>query len=279
LSAKAEVETGTVLRIHASKFPRPRQQVRLSIGPKDTWEEVAQRYDLSVAELKQANRRFAKRRRPGGLRLHAWMDTRVLPPGSGQHGPVPPQFEVRTDGLSVGRPHRGRLEDGVALPESDQYTVRKPRQGYGTSLAVVSIQRAVATFRYQTGFEGEVMIGAMSRRTGRRLRPHRSHQSGRDADIRLPAMAFAEGEHDLSVQDVDWPAAWGLIRAFVATEVVQVIFLERRHYRRLRRAGREMGATDEEIEQVMGHLRHAKGHTAHFHVRFICSPLADRCRD
>jgi hypothetical protein len=65
----------------------------------------------------------------------------------------------------------------------------------------------------------------------------------------------------------------------VDTEVVQVVFLERRHFRRLRRAGREMGATEAQIDDVMSHVRHAKGHTAHFHLRFICSPVAERCRD
>lgn len=271
---------GQLLRIQARRFPRPRQRVRLKVRERDRWEDVARRYGVEVAHLKQWNARFARRRSPEGLHLHAWLDSRVAGPGSEIRGPTPPRITVRPDGVSIGRPHRGRLSRGVQLPESELYTVRHPRLAYGTSLAVLGIQQAIATFRHQCAFTGELAIGAMSRRTGRRLRPHRSHQSGRDVDIRLPALAFAEGEHRLSSQEVDWSATWALVQAFVRTKVVQVIFLERRLFRRLRRAARQMGASEAEIEDVIGGVvRHSKGHTSHIHVRFICSPVAEQCRD
>jgi hypothetical protein len=274
-----EADRGDVLRVQTLRFPPPRQRIRVKPRKDETWEEVAQRHGVDVDDLKRWNASFAKRRSPAGLHLRAWVDSRVAPPGSGIRGPVPPQVPVRLDGISIGAPHKGRLSQGVPLPESDLYTVRVPRLAYGTSLTVVAIVRAIASFRHQTAFDGDVVIGAMSRRTGRRLAPHRSHQSGRDVDIRLPALAFAEGRHALLPQEIDWPATWSLVQAFINTAVVKVVFLEYKHFRRLRRGGLQLGASPEEIEDVMRYVRHAKGHTAHMHVRFVCSPLAGQCRD
>ena len=274
----AEPTRGQVLRVKTRLFPRPRQRIRIKPHKEETWEEVAERHGLAVEDLKRWNARFAKRRSPAGLHLHAWVESRVAPPGAGVRGPLPPQQTVRFDAVSVGAPFRGRLVRGLQLPESELYTVRLPRLAYGTSLTIIAIQRAIATFRHQTAFDGDIVIGALSRQTGRRLPPHRSHQSGRDVDIRLPAMAFAEGRHALTAQEIDWPATWALVQAFANTEVVQVIFLEYKHFRRLRKGGLQLGATPEEIEDVIERVvRHAKGHSAHIHVRFICSPIAEQC--
>jgi hypothetical protein len=270
---------GDVLRVHTVRFPRIRQRIRFKAHKDETWEDVAKRYGLDVDDLARWNAKLAKRRSPAGLHLHAWVESRVAPPGSGVRGALPPRAEIRSDGFSIGKPYQGRLSNGVALPECDLYTIRVPRLAWGTSLAVAAIHRAIGSFRHRTAFDGDIVIGAMSRRTGRRLAPHRSHQSGRDVDIRLPALEFAEGSHALAAQEIDWPAAWALVRAFVETQVVQVVFLEYKHFRRLRKAGLQMGARPEEIEDVMRKVRHAKGHIAHMHVRFICSPNAEHCRD
>jgi hypothetical protein len=179
-----------------------------------------------------------------------------------------PEIDVRGGGESVGRPNRGRLRNGVALPASEHYTIRKPYQSYGTSLTVRDVQRAIAGFRIETGFDDPLSIGAMSRRTGRRLRPHKSHQSGRDVDVRLPAMPFVEGK-TLESHEVDWHATYALVEAFVRTGDVRAIYLERKFWRRLRRAAERLGADDERIAFVLGHLEHEKGHTGHIHVRFI----------
>ena len=142
------------------------------------------------------------------------------------------------------------------------------------------IQRALASFRHETAFPGPIYIGAMSRKSGRRLNPHKSHQSGRDVDVRLPAMPYAKHTQKLQEWEVDWHATWALIRAFAETGDVQQIFLEMKFWRRLRRAAVEMGSADAEIDAIMGkYVRHSRGHVAHIHVRFVCSEAAERCRD
>jgi murein endopeptidase len=179
----------------------------------------------------------------------------------------------------VGTPNKGRILDAVALPASDAYTIRFERLAFGSSLTVHGVQQAIVAFRRETGYDGNITIGAMSRKTGRRLRPHRSHQSGRDVDIRLPPMRFAKHEAKLTATEVDWHATWALLDAFVRTGDVHEIYLERKFYPRLRRAARRLGADEERIQTVMRYLRHVKGHVHHFHVRFECSPQAERCSD
>jgi murein endopeptidase len=188
-----------------------------------------------------------------------------------------PTYDVTPGGVAVGPPDRGRLEGGVKLPDSDLYTLRFDKLAYGTSLAVADIQSAIAGFRRETGFDRELFIGALSRKSGRRLRPHRSHRTGRDADIRLPALGHAEG-YKLERDEIDWPATWALIDAFVRTGDVQMIFLERKLFSRLRRAAMRTGATDAEIDRAFDVIKHSQGHTGHIHVRFVCSAEGVDCK-
>lgn len=276
----SDPEPGTWLELRPERTPPPQQRRKIKVRKGDTWADVADRHEVTVDQLRGWNPRFAHRRRlPKGAVLTLWEASGVL------EYPLPPreaplaEVTTPTGGVSIGRPHRGRLTDGVQLPHSELYSIRFDRLAYGTSVAVHGIVQAITTFREETGFEGELKIGAMSRRVGRRLRPHRSHQSGRDVDIRLPAMARAQDEARLSTHEVDWFATFALIDAFVRTGVVQVVFLERKFYRRLRHAGMRIGASDQRIAAVMDVVRHSKGHTSHMHIRFICSPTAPNCRD
>src|SRR5690606_440043 len=125
------------------------------------------------------------KRPPHGARLVLWVPTGVKRLPAAAPEITLPTFDVPDGGVAVGKPHRGRLENGVRLPDSELYTIRFDRLCYGTSLAVRDIQAAIATFRQETGFEGEVFIGAMSRKSGRKLSPHRSHRTGRDVDVRM----------------------------------------------------------------------------------------------
>jgi murein endopeptidase len=268
---------GEWLVVEPKLFPPLRQMRRVDVAKDDTWDSIAQRYDLSAADLERWNRRLAKRKRPPtGATLVLWLPSGVKEyPLVDASRPLP-EVSTPPGGESVGKPHRGRLRHGVPLPESEHYIVRIAYQSFGTSLAVRDIQRALAGFRMETGFESKITIGALSRKVGRRLRPHRSHQSGRDVDVRLPQLPFVEG-YKLESHEIDWYATFALIDAFVRTGDVAVIFLERKFFRRLRRVGRKLGASDERIEHVLSHVRHEKGHTGHIHVRFRCAPTSLEC--
>ena len=282
------VHSGARLRIRARAFPSPRQRARHRVREDETLESIAERYGVRADELLIWNPWLVQGDKPRRLRakmqLTIWAPSSVAGPGGATRGPAIPEFSVPPDqpvATSRGRPHKGRLIDGAALPVNESlYTIRFERLAFGTTLAVLNIQRALASFRYETAYPGTIYIGAMSRKTGRRLRPHKSHQSGRDVDVRLPAMPYATRTQKLREWEVDWHATWALIRAFAETGEVQQIFLEMKFWRRLRKAAVEMGTPDAEIASIMRtYVRHSRGHVAHIHVRFVCSEAAEYCRD
>jgi murein endopeptidase len=200
-----------------------------------------------------------------------------------------PVIAVAPGGCSIGTPTRGHLRNGVQLPENPKlYTVRNPEHSWGTSLAVESLQHGMAIFRQQTHFSREIWICDMSMHGGGRFRPHRSHTSGRDVDIRLPLRGGVPADtipEDPSV--VDWDAAWQLVKSLVATGQVHYIFLARSRQVPLYKAALHAGETEAALAELMQYpgrgrntlLRHSAGHTKHIHVRWKCAPDETQCVD
>ncbi len=276
-TAGLEAAKDEVLELVVDGDQPARLPIYVRVGDTTGWEDLARDYDTTVDALKADNPKLAKRKNLAkGSRLTVWVRSGVQRLPSAAPAQPLPTYTVEPGGVAVGPPHRGRLEGGIKLPDSELYTIRFDKLCYGTTLAVASIQSAIAGFRRETGFERDLYIGALSRKQGRKLRPHRSHRTGRDADIRLPALPFAEG-HKLERDEIDWPAAWALIDAFARTGEVQTIFLERKLWSRLRRAALRTGASDDELARAFDLIHHSKGHTAHIHVRFECSDDATEC--
>lgn len=277
------------LRVRARRLPPPRHEVRYRVQEGERWTDVAAKFRIETRDLHAYNW-TTKELRPD-LELVLWVDPgwpRTLRPGEGP--PVPERFDVPAAGKSVGRPHRGRLENGVLLPESELYTRKVPSSGlYGSSHTIEQLARAFATFRHDSGYEGQVIIGSMSRKWGGRFSPHVSHQSGRDIDIRLPVWpsvpASVVSPHP---DEIDWYATWALVKAFIATGEVSAIFLDVSRHRYLYEAARASGETPESMEPVLGWpnwtgdtapiIHHAEGHDVHIHVRIKCGPAEPRCK-
>jgi murein endopeptidase len=188
----------------------------------------------------------------------------------------------------VGRPNRGRIVNSIALPENKKlYTIRKPEEAFGSSHALHNLQLAIANFRQATGFDRAIVIGAISKKGGGRLRPHSSHQSGRDVDVRLPVDKGVKGTAAENVSQVDWDATWALVSALVATGEIQYIFLSHSRQKYLYRAAKRAGASKDMLERIIqyprksgtnnGIVRHARGHTSHMHIRFTCAANEGRC--
>jgi murein endopeptidase len=285
-----EFPKGTRLRIHARRIPPPRERVEVEVAPGDTFSRIATRYRVEYRDLRAYNWPMDDEDVQPGRKVVVWVDPEFPPrtvnvrPGS---PPPASALSVPQGARSVGRPQKGRLENGVQLPPSPLYTVREPAIAWASSHTIAVLQRGIADFRTRTGFAGEVQIASMSRARGGRFRPHVSHQSGRDVDIRLPQLPGARMGSEPNPDEIDWSASWELIRSLAALPEVQVIFLEIGLQRRVYQAALWEGATEAEIAPILqwpttkgdgAIVRHSEGHDGHIHLRVRCGPDEPKCR-
>ena len=161
----------------------------------------------------------------------------------------------------------------------------------GTDETVVLLMFAIQ--EVMTGFPGTppVVLGSLSRPGGGRLKPHRSHCSGRDVDIGFFAADGRRSRHftDLGAEGIDFDRSFYLMANLIATGRVRYIFVNYSMQSHLYEAARRMGYDDEQLAyiiqyprprgQKMGIIRHARGHKRHFHVRFACPERDPECRD
>ena len=216
--------------------------------------------------------------------------TTIAPPSpdeSTQYLAEPPTFELPTDALGRGRPDAGALVHALALPPSPDYTIRCPAHAHASSATVTELMLALASFRNRSGYHGELVVGDLSQHSGGRYGPHRSHQSGRDADLWLPVRGgrYRRGcvrcGTDLcrpAPHEVDWAATWQLIQALASRGAAQDIFLDWSLQPALRAAAVLEGVPAAQLARQIQHpvrgraalVKHAAGHIHHLHVRFRC---------
>jgi murein endopeptidase/LysM repeat protein len=290
LKKKEWIYAGQTLKIHARRVPPPREKITYIVKKGDRWIEIAKAYNVREADLRYWNRKVPRFFSDTATTEIYTNPLEVPEPaatdGGGAEG-TPDKLSVRGNAYSIGKPNRGRIQNGVQLPESEHYTLRDPERSYGSSHAVTVIHDAIAAFRHESGYEGEIKIADISKKGGGRLRPHSSHQAGRDVDIRLPRRKGASKE-DNSVSAVDWDVSWSLVKAFVDSGEIEYIFLETSRQKALRKAAQRAGASDEELKRAIqypskrgtnkGIVRHAKGHRMHIHIRIKCAKSNSRCQ-
>ncbi len=281
-----EPEAGDVLRVYTDFVPPPRRLRTVTVQPDDTWTRLARRHGIGSWDLRAMNYRPGGRLRPGEP-LRVWVDP-IQQAAIDAEWDDPP-LGVRPGAHGVGSPDDGRLVAGVQLPERPAYIRKIPGSAYGTTHTIRTLVRALETFRRDTGFGGRIYVGAISRPRGGRLGGHRSHQTGRDVDIRLPLRtSIPQALEPIPARRVDFVALYGLVRALVDTGEVVVLFLDYPLQRRLARAAKSVGATDEELAVLLqwprgrkasrGIVRDSPGHDDHIHVRFRCGPSETECR-
>ncbi len=205
---------------------------------------------------------------------------------------VPSVAAAQEGSRSVGAPDRGRLENGVVLPDSPHY-VRLSGDGtqWGTEELVGLLQRAAA--RLQRMEEGpRLLVGSLSLRGGGRMPPHDSHQSGRDADVSIfmsdldhapvePARfvqlseGTACGRDEGNVVCIDPRRTFLFLVALLEDEIARVRFvLIAGDLRQLvLAAGRRADVSEEmlrRVEEVTALRDGSASHRSHLHVRIEC---------
>ena len=251
--------------------PRPEVVFKLERG--DTLLAAANRYDVSARDLARWNTRLNQRNPRAGTNVRIY--TRA---------PVSPSE-------AVGPTNRGRLENGVRLPSHRGYVVRTPARTYGTEETARWIVGAFDAVNARFKHTKVVRVHDISDRDGGKLRDHKSHQNGRDAD-----MSYYQDEcssngcrfDDFRSSDLDVARQWTLLEYWLRNGQVEMIFIDYRLQAKLYRYAKRRGATKAQLDRWIqyprgkyepdGLIRHFPNHTDHLHVRFVC-PYSDlKCR-
>jgi LysM repeat protein len=273
------------LKIKARRWPAPRKQIEYTVVEGDTWWRVAVKHGVDRRDLRAYNWPYGGKMKPGG-KLKIWVDPVIY----GWISEDPPNFElegqtVRRGGVSIGAPDDGQLLNPVEIPQRDGWEVRFDDSSYGTSWAVHHLVAGLQEFVDNTQWKGTIRLGSMSSVVGGRIGHHKSHQSGRDIDIRLPRREGVPTGVPLTRRRIDWAVAWELIEALAHHDAV-VIFLEYPEQKRVYNAAKAAGVSEERLELLqyprgrynrVGVVRHFPGHDHHIHVRYPCGPCEVEC--
>ena len=188
---------------------------------------------------------------------------------------------------SLGPTTDGQLQDACHIPSQGPGYISTSPNGFGTDNTIALLQMAAAQINRQ--FEGvpAVVIGAISAERGGFLRPHKSHQSGRDVDIAyLRTTKGQPRRFELTdASNLDAERTWAFLETLLSTGEVGWVFMDYEIQALLYEALLDNGWTEQGLAAIFqypaganvprGVIRHATGHADHFHVRFRC-PEADK---
>lgn len=184
--------------------------------------------------------------------------------------------------MSVGLPNSGRLINSVRMPEDPRWVLVDKSHAYGTQETVDYLTQAIARVNEVHLNAPPLHVGHISGPKGGFLRPHRSHQSGRDVDL---GYYYRNGGQWYLVADqtsLDVELTWALVRALITLTDVRFILIDRTIQSLLRAQAESIGEDKEWLDDVfLGRkgktsplIRHVAGHRTHMHVRFY-NPTAE----
>lgn len=175
---------------------------------------------------------------------------------------------------SYGDPNHGWQENAVWLRDRPGLHVRT-RAAWGTRETVEAVNRAADEMMVLYPTAPEMVITELSHAHGGRIKPHKSHQSGRDVDVLLYFKQTEDGKRG----PMDLEQTWAEVNAFIRTGAIEVGILDYRQQGRLYRyAHEELGVPKETLRHIFTYPRgkrardalfvHAPGHRTHLHIRY-----------
>jgi penicillin-insensitive murein endopeptidase len=197
---------------------------------------------------------------------------------------------------SVGVPHLGVITDAVALPQKGPGFERLRKDGikWGNPRLVAAIEAAAADVARERPGGAPLVVGDIAARWGGQSSGHRSHRTGRDADLLIyvttldghsvPSPGFlrfgpdglAETE-DHKFLRVDLEREWLLVKALVSSREANVQWLFFAHWLEalVIEYARARGEDPELVwhaESVLLQPGDSTAHDDHLHLRVACTP-------
>jgi murein endopeptidase len=176
--------------------------------------------------------------------------------------------------ISLGFADEGRLINGQQFPDGEGYTVVSPEKTWATTETVAYVLDAIRTVRKAWPNAPPLRVNQISGKEGGYLRPHHSHQSGRDVDL---AFYYPTAE-PIRVRErekyIDVALNWALVKALATQTDVEFILVDRRVQKVLYDYALHAGEDPRWLDSLFhagrqALLQHARGHRDHFHVRFF----------
>jgi hypothetical protein len=260
----------------SEKFRAP-DHVHYTIRQGGTLKRVANLYKIFHHEIVDLN--------PGkGLDQELPSGTRVA---------VYRRGENPTTSQSIDGPARGALTGAMPMPEGPGRILKHiPWKGWATVEAVAVMDAVLRSWdALETG--QPILVGNMSSRKGGPLKPHQSHQSGRDIDLSYPQIIDERDElnwREMSAANLDRELMWTLLELLNDTGAVEVVYVDTKLQKLLydwaiqtgrvprRDLGRWLEYPRKPGQAKYARVQHSRGHSDHMHVRFSCPKGHRRCR-
>jgi murein endopeptidase len=176
--------------------------------------------------------------------------------------------------VSVGFVQSGRMINSVRFPDSPDWTVVSPEKAWTTSETVDYLTRVIRELRSRFPQAPLLRVNQISAKDGGYIRPHKSHQNGRDVDLGFYYPNGNPGHVRARENYIDLTMNWALIRTLVTLTDVQVILVDRRVQKVLYDFALKSGEDKAWLDSLFHDgenslIKHARGHRDHFHVRFF----------
>lgn len=265
-----QIFVGQKLHIRSRSAAGSQERIVHSVRSGETGGKIAQRYRVSLSQLRQWNPSVNLDRLSIGQKLVVY--TELGDGGSGGGGDAP---------RASGDPSRGRLIGGVQLEAASGLLVRNAERAFGMPVTVDAIKMAYGRMNAHFAEQTAVLVGDLSLRNGGVMRPHRSHQNGLDADIAYLTTDCINTQcdmRDVTADEVDVPRQWYVFEDWLRADVVEFIFVPYSLQERMFEFAKARGADDRELAQWFqypngkharsGVIRNWSGHNNHYHVRF-----------
>lgn len=192
---------------------------------------------------------------------------------------------------SVGFPSAGTLEGGVPMMEGKGRRILAiPWKTWGTATTVAMLDVLLDRWAARGNVQ-PILVGNMANRTGGRLEPHSTHQSGRDVDLGYPQVLAAGAElnwQEMNAKNLDAAETWALLFLLADSGAVEEIYIDRElqkllHDYALSKELLSKAALAKWMEYprptgTPAFIQHVNGHTDHLHVRFSCAQGQSRCK-
>lgn len=178
--------------------------------------------------------------------------------------------------VSVGLAEAGRLMNGRQLEASEHVTVVDPANAWGTDETISYLNLVAEDVAAAVPGAAPLRVNHIGKKDGGYLRPHFSHQSGRDVDIGFyyPPGTDLRNLKSSRIATMDLEANWALVKALAAKADVQVVLLDRKVQAALYDYAAAKGEDRALLDALFKNggaskFQHARRHKDHFHVRFF----------